>query len=103
MILVVRVAAAAFVGSLMLSAASAGPIERACVRSDRDAANRSVCSCIQSVADQNLTNGDQRRAAKFFSDPDRAQEVRVSDSARDEAFWQRYVAFGELAEAYCAG
>jgi hypothetical protein len=99
----VRVAVAAFVGALMLSQASAGAIERACNRSDRDAANRSVCACIQSVADQNLSSGDQRRAASFFSDPDRAQDVRVSDTARDEAFWQRYVAFGELAEAYCSG
>ncbi len=103
MVLVVRAAVAAFVGSLMLSQASAGPIERACNRSDRDAANRATCSCIQSVADQNLSSADQRRAAKFFSDPDRAQDVRVSDSARDESFWQRYVAFGELAEAYCGG
>jgi hypothetical protein len=103
MILTVRVAVAALVGSLMLSQAWAGPIERACNRSDRDAANRRVCSCIQSVADQNLSGGDQRRAAKFFSDPDRAQDVRLSDTARDDAFWQRYTAFGELAEAYCGG
>jgi hypothetical protein len=87
----------------MLSQAWAGPIERACNRSDRDGATRRMCSCIQSVADQNLSGGDQRRAAAFFSDPDRAQDVRVSDTARDEAFWQRYVAFGELAEAYCSG
>jgi hypothetical protein len=100
--LMVRVAAAALVGPLMLAQAWAGPIERACNRSDRDAASRSVCSCIQSVADQNLSGGDQRRAAKFFSDPDRAQDTRVSDTSRDEAFWQRYVAFGELAEAYCS-
>jgi phytoene dehydrogenase-like protein len=103
MILTVRAAAVALLGALMLSQASAGPIERACNRSDRDAANRRVCSCIQAVADQNLSGGDQRRAAKFFSDPDKAQDVRLSDTARDDAFWQRYMAFGELAEAYCAG
>ena len=103
MTITLRAAFAAAVLSFLGSAAFAGPIERACNGSDRDAANRSVCACIQSVADQSLTNAEQRRAAKFFSDPDRAQETRVSDTSRDEAFWERYVAFGRQAEAYCAG
>jgi phytoene dehydrogenase-like protein len=103
MTLTMRVAVAAVALPLLLSQALAGPIERACNGSNRDAANRSVCSCIQSVADQSLTSTDQRRAAKFFNDPDRAQETRASDTSRDEAFWQRYVAFGQQAEAYCAG
>lgn len=98
-----RAAVAAVGLSFLASAASAGAIERACNGSGRDAANRAVCACIGSVADQSLSATDQRRAAKFFSNPDRAQETRVSDSSRDEAFWQRYVAFGRQAEAYCAG
>lgn len=83
--------------------AAAGPIERACMRSDRDAANRQVCSCIQQVADMTLRNGDQRRAAKFFADPDRAHETWMSQRASDDAFWERYKNFGATAEAYCAG
>jgi hypothetical protein len=102
MTLIIRVAIAAVGLPFLVSTAAAGSIERACNASNRDAANRSVCACIQSVADQSLSSAEQRRAAKFFSDPDRAQETRVSDSSRDEVFWQRYVAFGQQAEAYCA-
>jgi len=82
---------------------AAGPIERACMRSDRDAANRAICSCIQQVADMTLRNGDQRRAAKFFADPDRAHETWMSQRESDDAFWERYKNFGATAEAYCAG
>lgn len=83
-------------------AAWAGPIEQACLRSGREAASRALCGCIQQVADRTLTNADQRRAAKFFSDPHRAQEVRQSDRTSEEAFWLRYKNFGATAEAFCA-
>ena len=83
-------------------AALAGPIELACLRSDRAAANRSLCGCIQNVADRVLTGREQRLAAKFFKDPHLSQEVRQSDRASDEAFWLRYKAFGATAEANCA-
>ncbi len=100
-------AAAAIVLSLGLTAAPtpvlAGPIESACNSSGRAAANRSLCRCIQGVADATLTRGDQRRAARFFRDPHQAQEVRMSKSAADNAFWARYRAFGDMAETYCAG
>ena len=82
--------------------ALAGPIESACLRSDRNTASRNLCGCIQNVADVVLTYGDQRRAAAFFSNPQRAQDVRQSDRASDEAFWLRYKAFGENAESYCS-
>ena len=81
----------------------AGPIESACLRSDRKAANRTLCGCIQQVADMTLRGGDQRRAAAFFRDPDKAQQVKMSKRNNDDAFWDRYRAFGEQAEAYCAG
>ncbi len=81
----------------------AGPIERACLGSNRGAENRSMCSCIQQAADLTLASTDQRRAAKFFTDPDEAQRVRISDRNSDNAFWGRYKAFGQAAEAFCAG
>ena len=87
----------------MTTMATAGPIERACLNSDRDAANRSVCSCIQQAADMTLSGGDQRRAAKFFKDPERAHQTWVSQRASDDAFWDRYKQFGETAEASCSG
>lgn len=100
--LTIRAAIGAVVLPFLLSSAQAGPIERACNKSDREAANRSVCACIQQVADMSLSGADQRRAAKFFNDPDKAQDVRLSDTTRDDAFWARYMAFGEQAEAFCA-
>ncbi|MGL4320128.1 MAG: hypothetical protein ACRCS3_04630 [Paracoccaceae bacterium] len=100
--LMMRAAIGALVLPLMMSSVQANAIERACNKSDRDAANRAVCSCIQQVADMSLSNSDQRRAAGFFNNPDKAQDVRLSDTSRDDAFWARYMAFGEQAEAYCA-
>ena len=50
-----------------------------------------------------LQGGDQRRAAKFFNDPDRAHETWMSQRESDDAFWERYKNFGATAEAYCAG
>jgi hypothetical protein len=96
-------ASAALLLSLSATGAQAGPIQSACLRSDRDAANRSLCSCIQQVADMTLVGSDQRRAAKFFSDPDKANETWLSQRASDDAFWDRYKNFGQTAEAYCAG
>jgi hypothetical protein len=83
--------------------AFAGPIESACLRSDRKAANRALCGCIQQVADMTLRGTDQRRAAAFFKDPDKAQQVKMSKRNNDDAFWDRYQSFGEQAEAFCAG
>jgi len=83
--------------------ALAGPIERACMSSDRSAASRSLCGCIQQAADQTLSGSDQRRAAKFFKDPENAHATWISQSASDDAFWERYKSFGATAEAYCAG
>lgn len=103
MIRPILLAAAAALAMPVLSpmTAEAGPIRNACLRTDKG--NRSVCSCIQQVADMTLRGADQRRAAKFFSDPDKAQDTFLSQRASDDAFWERYKAFGAQAEAYCAG
>ncbi len=76
-------------------------IERACLKSNRRAASRPLCGCIQRVADQMLTRSEQRMAAKFFSDPHRAQEIRQSDREAHEEFWKRYKAFGKSAGNIC--
>ena len=96
---------AAFAGFslMMIGAAAAGPIEGACLKSDRDAANRQLCSCIQRVANATLNGGDQRLVASFFKNPDKAHKVWMSKSKSDDAFWDRYKAFGAQAEAVCAG
>ena len=99
-IILAAVAAASL--PLLSAAAMAGPIERACMSSDRGG-NRSLCGCIQQAADATLSGGDQRRAAKFFKDPERAHQTWVSQSSSDDAFWERYKQFGQTAEASCAG
>lgn len=96
------IAATLLVLSLPMTA-MAGPIESACLKSDRKVANRALCGCIQQVADMTLKGGDQRKAAKFFKDPDQAQEVRMSKRDSDNEFWARYKNFGETAAAYCGG
>ncbi|SNT74440.1 hypothetical protein [Paracoccus seriniphilus] len=93
------IAAAAIV--LTAPLAMAGPIDSACVRSDRAQGNRHLCSCIQRVANKTLSRSDQRRAAAFFRDPHQAQVVRMSKSNADNAFWARYKRFASSAEAYC--
>ncbi len=86
----------------LASEAMAGPISSACLRSNRTAANNALCSCIQQVADTTLRGADQRRVASFFKNPDKAQQVRMSKSRNDDAFWERYTAFGQKAEASCS-
>ncbi|MFN5999196.1 MAG: hypothetical protein ACK47C_02465 [Paracoccaceae bacterium] len=88
--------------ALVTGMATAGPIERACMSSDRGG-NRSLCGCIQQAADMTLSGGDQKRAAKFFKNPEAAHATWTSQSKSDDAFWDRYKSFGQTAEAYCAG
>ncbi|MCV2864881.1 hypothetical protein [Defluviimonas sp. WL0075] len=83
-------------------AAFAGPVESACLKSGRSAASPATCTCIQYVADMTLSGSDQKMAARFIKDPDKAQEIRTSDNAKHEAFWLRYKNFGETAESFCA-
>ena len=80
----------------------AGPIAGACLQSRRQAANTALCSCIQNVADVTLRAADQRRAAAFFRDPDKAQQALVSKKRADDEFWARYKAFGAQAEQRCS-
>lgn len=96
------IAAALALGTLTPAAAMAGPVENACNRSDRDGASRQLCRCIDSVARQTLTYGEQRRAAGFFVNPDEAQRVRMSPTDADNVFWSRYRAFGVAAQRNCA-
>ena len=97
-----RPLALALTALALASAANAGPIQKACLNSGRDAADRKMCVCIQGVADQMLEGSDQRRAAKFFSNPELAAKTMLSDTARDDAFWERWERFGQTATIYCA-
>ena len=86
----------------MASPAFAGPIETACNQSQRDASNPTLCQCIQQVADQTLAGADQRRAAKFFKNPEKANTAWQSQQGGDDAFWERYQYFGAQAALLCS-
>ncbi len=81
--------------------AVAAPIERACLASERGKGLRSICGCLQGAANVTLSAKDQKRAADFFEDPEKAQKVRTSGRRGDEVFWERYMAFTETARIYC--
>jgi hypothetical protein len=87
----------------MTGFAAAGAIEGACLKSSREAASRSLCSCIQQVADITLQDRDQDLVASFFKDPNKAEKVRMSQSKRDDDFWERYTTFGDQARLSCGG
>lgn len=88
---------------LLATGADAGPIERACNKSDRDAANRAICACLQQVADLTLDRTEQGRAAKLLNNPEKAHALWMSTSRKDDVFWDRYTNFGAQAEVYCTG
>ncbi|CUI67566.1 hypothetical protein [Cognatishimia activa] len=85
-----------------VSPADAGPISSACRKSDREAATRRMCNCLQSVANGELSRSDQKLAASFFKDPHKAQEIRQSDRRSHEKFWLRYKDYGQTAAALCS-
>lgn len=80
---------------------ASGPISRACLASDRKARSRELCGCVQAVADQTLTGGQQAKAVKFYSDPQKAQDIRQSKRPGDKAFWKAYSDYGKRAEQTC--
>jgi hypothetical protein len=98
---IIAAALSALALPLMTADLQARTIENACNRSDRAGATRALCNCVQRAADAHLTRSDQRQAARFFSDPERAQQVRMSRDSRDRAFWERYRAFVATAEQTC--
>ncbi len=83
------------------SRGATGDISQACLAANRSAATPALCSCVQQVANQSLSNSEQSRAAAFFSEPQLAQDTRQSDRSSDERFWQRYRAFSDLAAQIC--
>jgi hypothetical protein len=97
----------AMIMAAVLMAASAGvaqaqSIERACLRSDRDASGQALCGCIQQAADLTLNARDQKMASSFYRSPQKAQDIRQSNRPAHVRFWQRYKDFLEAAQAFCS-
>ncbi|GKY88891.1 hypothetical protein [Sinisalibacter aestuarii] len=82
-------------------AMASGVIQNACLKSDRPAANRELCACLQVVADAVLTPSYQKRGAEFFTDPHKSHETRASGRVADEKFWERWEVFAATAVKHC--
>ena len=93
---------AALLAPVVPTTVEAGTMQRACMKSDRKAANRRLCGCIDKVARKTLSSSDQRLAATFFADPHKSQEIRQSDRTSHEVFWKRYKKFGTQAQQRCS-
>lgn len=74
-------------------------IANACLSAE--AASGALCDCLQQVADQTLDSSDQRKAAKLFTNPEKAEDLRQADSGSAEEFWNRYSNFAATAETTC--
>ncbi|KAA2312423.1 hypothetical protein DL237_17145 [Pseudooceanicola sediminis] len=83
------------------STGNAGPISQACLGAGNGTSPR-LCVCIQQVADMTLNKQDQRLAAKIIKEPQKAQDVKMSKTAKDDAFWSKYSSFGQAAQAMCS-
>lgn len=81
--------------------ASAQAIERACLSSDREAKSRLLCGCLQQAANLTLATPDQKLAASFYKDPQKAQDIRQSNNRSHERFWNRYKDYAEVATTFC--
>jgi hypothetical protein len=90
-----------FASGVAGAAEARGTIESACLRSDRPAANRVLCACLQQVADAVLSPGEQRKGARFFADAELSQLAKVSQSATDKTFWEKWEVFSATAVKYC--
>lgn len=93
----------AALGGLFPVAGLADTVRTACLTSERGQSQARLCTCLQRAANQTLSKRDQRRVSTFFKDPEEAERTRRSNARRDEAFWERYEAFGETARKSCKG
>ncbi|WP_235000689.1 arginine transporter [Pseudooctadecabacter jejudonensis] len=78
-----------------------GPIAQACLAADRSAASPALCSCVQRVANAELSSRDRSRVASFFDDPEVAHATKISDTRANDAFWDRYRSFISQARNTC--
>lgn len=77
-------------------------VRNACMSSKAKSKSVRLCSCIQAAADASLSNSEQKLTAKMIKDPELSQDVKASNSWRNERFWKRYTTFSQLAQKYCS-
>lgn len=80
---------------------ASGPIGTACLIHNRRLASQQRCGCVQAAADLTLSQSEQQRGVRFFSEPDLLQQIRQSDAPANERFWASWKAFSQTAEDLC--
>ncbi len=78
-----------------------GAISSACLAADRSSATPTLCSCVQRVANSELSSRDRSRVASFMANPEAANDIKISNTDADDAFWRRYRAFITSARSQC--
>lgn len=86
---------------ILAAPASAGPIERSCLKSDRPAASRRLCDCVEKMAYKALPRREIGKVAQLMRDPERVDTVKRSSRSSDRALWQSYKKYAGRAEASC--
>ncbi|QQA43727.1 hypothetical protein [Pelagovum pacificum] len=99
LILVVAILAVASCGG---ERGSTGPVANACMASDRGNNNAALCGCVQRAAHQTLNRSEQRETARYFSDPERLQRMKLDDRPHADEAWRRYSRFIDTAESMCS-
>lgn len=80
---------------------SSGPIGAACLANGRASSTPGRCGCVQAAADLTLNASQQKRSVAYFNDPEELEELKRSQDARDERFWDLWMNFSDTAEAIC--
>lgn len=81
--------------------AAAGAVEKACISTKNKSATYRRCACIENAAKSTLTFSERRKAAKIIRKPELSDELKLSKSAGDKAFWKVYARFAKRAEGQC--
>ncbi|WP_375281448.1 arginine transporter [Pseudooctadecabacter sp.] len=100
-LLTCMVALAACGGRSGSTRGATGEISRACLAADRSAASVQLCTCVQGVANAELSARDRSRVASFFDDPEVAHATKISDTRANDAFWDRYRSFISASRRQC--
>lgn len=78
-----------------------GEVGQACMAAGRSAANPRLCGCIDQVAGYTLSRSEQGQVARYFTDLEELQRMKLDDSPAAERMWARYDNFVDTSRAIC--
>jgi hypothetical protein len=80
---------------------ASGPIQTACRAQPRGNASIAKCGCVQAAADLTLSRDEQKQGARFFQNPELLQQMKLSDTPKNERLWYTWERFAQTAETLC--